>query len=193
MEFNNFFKQYKRNLIHLIEQLDLEQVKEVVDEFNDVELKHGSVYVIGNGGSASTSAHILNDLDIGLRRRDIKKLNIVNLTDNIPSITALANDLDYEDIFFYQIYEKITSTDILLSISCSGNSKNIIKAVKYGKECGATIISFTGFDGGELKKLSDININIEAKKGEYGLVEDLHLIINHMIYSFYLKEKSSVR
>ena len=192
MEFEDFLESYKKKLVHLVENLDKKELKRVVDAFNEVELKKGFIYTIGNGGSASTSAHIVNDLGTGLGRRGIKRLNIINLVDNIPSITALANDLDYDSIFVCQLQERITNDDILLSISCSGNSKNIIKAVKYGKECGAKIVSFTGFDGGKLKKLSDININIQATKGEYGLVEDLHLIINHIIFSFYLQEETNV-
>ena len=103
--------------------------------------------------------------------------------------TAIANDIGYENIFYAQLKDKITQNDMLIAISCSGNSKNIIKAVDYVKEQKAVIIGMTGFSGGQLKKLCDISYHIDSEKGEYGVVEDLHMILDHIIYTYYISLK----
>ncbi len=129
-----------------------------------------------------------NDIGIGLKRRGIKNFRIRSLADNIAVTTAISNDIGYENIFLAQIKNEITANDILLSISCSGNSPNIIKAVEYAKNCETTIIGLTGFSGGKLKELSDICLHIDTRDGEYGLVEDMHMILDHLIYSYYIEK-----
>ena len=135
---------------------------------------------------------MVNDLGVGLSRRNIRNFDIESLSDNTAVCTALANDVGYENIFYYQLIEKITSDDILLAISCSGNSENIIKAVKYANEKNATVIGFTGFDGGELKSLSNISLHVQTEKNQYGVVEDLHMIFNHIIYSYFISTQKVV-
>jgi D-sedoheptulose 7-phosphate isomerase len=133
---------------------------------------------------------MVNDLGVGLARREIRYFDIESLSDNTSVCSALANDIGYEYIFSMQLKNKIKQNDILIAISCSGNSANIINAVKYAKEQQSTIIGLTGFDGGELKKLSDINYHIQTNKNEYGLVEDLHMIFDHIIYTYYIENFS---
>ena len=180
-----FIKSYKSKLINLIEQIDENLIQNVILTLEDISSKKGKIYIVGNGGSASTASHIVNDLGVGLARRDIKYFDIECLSDNTSVCTALANDIGYEHIFSTQLKNKITQNDLLIAISCSGNSNNIIKAVEYAKKHKATILGLTGFDGGKLKQLSDINFHIATQKDDYGLVEDLHLIFNHIIYSYY--------
>lgn len=186
-----FLKKYKKNLIHLISNIDESVLSTIIEQFDITEQNNGKIYVIGNGGSAATASHMANDFGIGLKRRGIKNFNIESLSDNSSICTAIANDIGYENIFYTQIENKITSKDIIIAISCSGNSPNIIKAVKYAKNTGTTVIGLTGFNGGELKKLSDINYHIETPKEEYGLVEDLHMIFDHIIYSYYISTKGN--
>jgi len=181
----NFTDDYKGKLVHQINKIDFKTIEEVIFELNNASKKKHKVYVIGNGGSAATASHIVNDFGAGLRRRRLLNLDICSLSDNSSTITALSNDIGYDNIYYEQLHGILRTNDLLIAISCSGNSNNIVKAVKYAKEVGAKIIGLTGFDGGELKLLSDINYHIETDKGEYGVVEDLHMIFDHLIYSYY--------
>lgn len=180
-----FAKQYVGNLITLLQNIDLDAVEQIVDAF---EKSRGRIYIIGNGGSAATASHMVNDLGIGLKRRDIRDFDVQSLSDNTPVCSAISNDIGYENVFYMQLKNRINKDDILIAISCSGNSENIVKAVEYAKEQESTIIGVTGFDGGELKKLSDINFHIQTQKNEYGLVEDMHMILDHIIYSYYIEQ-----
>ena len=134
-----------------------------------------------------------NDLTVGLKLRDIRNFNVESLSDNSSVCTAIANDIGYENIFYAQIKNQIKKDDVLMAISCSGNSANIVKAVKYAKEQDANIVGLTGFEGGKLKELSDINFHIPTSKGEYGLVEDVHMILDHIIYSYFISLKPETK
>lgn len=179
---------YINNLIELLQKIDYEIVDQIIKILEEAVHKQSSIYIIGNGGSAATASHMVNDLGAGLRRRGLVNLDITSLADNVPVITAIANDIGYENIFYMQLEGLLKPEDLIIAISCSGNSPNIVKAVEYAKNIGSTIIGITGFDGGDLKKLSDVNFHIEAPKGEYGLVEDMHMILDHMIYSYYINK-----
>ena len=130
---------------------------------------------------------MVNDLAIGLKIRDIKTINAISLSDNSAINFAIANDIGFENVFYMQLKGILKPNDIIIAISCSGNSLNIIKAIKYAKEIGSKIVGLTGFDGGDLKRLSDIKIHFETNKGEYGLVEDAHSIVNHLLIDYFKK------
>lgn len=186
----NFIQHYVKNLTELLNNIDInaiEQIKELLD--STIE-KKSKIYIIGNGGSSSTASHMSNDLGVGLKLRNIRNFNVESLGDNSAVCSAIANDTGYENIFYTQLTNKITKDDVLIAISCSGTSPNILKATKYAKEVGTTIVGVTGFNGGELKELSDINFHIQTVKGEYGLVEDMHMILDHIIFSYYLSLKN---
>lgn len=172
--------------MEILKNLDNHSIEQIIEAFDIAEAKRSNIYIIGNGGSAATASHMVNDLGIGLKRRGLKNLKVQSLADNTPVCTAIANDIGYENIFYMQLKDTIVKDDVLVAISCSGNSPNITNAVLYAKEIGACVIGVTGFDGGELKKLSDINFHVETKTGNYGLVEDVHMILDHMIYSYYI-------
>ncbi|NOQ31391.1 MAG: SIS domain-containing protein [Helicobacteraceae bacterium] len=182
----NFIDDYLNNLKKIFDTIDRDEVvkiKEAIDKTQEVGSK---IYIIGNGGSAATSSHMANDLGIGLKRRNIRNFNVESLSDNSSVCTAIANDIGYENIFYMQLKDKIAKEDLLIAISCSGNSENIMKAVNHANKMGSTVVGLSGFDGGELKKASDINFYIETQKGEYGLVEDAHMILDHILYSYYI-------
>ena len=180
-----FSKKYIKNLISILQNIDHESIASIITLLNNTS---GKIYIIGNGGSAATASHMVNDLGVGLKRRNIKNFNIQSLSDNTPVFTALANDIGYENVFYMQLKDNITKDDVLIAISCSGNSKNITKAVKYAKKQGSKIVGITGFDGGKLKEKSDISFHIKTAKDEYGLVEDAHMILDHIIYSYYISQ-----
>ena len=187
MEIKNFTQNYIRNLEKLLRSIDTRIVEQIVEQIDICAQKKSRFYVIGNGGSSATVSHMANDLGVGLKRRDIISLDIVSLGDNSPVVTAIANDIGYENIFYMQLKDVLKPDDVLLAISCSGNSPNIVKAIEYAKEVGSIIIGVSGFDGGKLKELADIKFHVDAPKGEYGLVEDIHMILDHIIYSYYIQ------
>jgi len=147
-----------------------------------------AVFFIGNGGSAATASHFANDISVGTRTGDNKPFRTISLTDNVAVMTALANDEGYEKIFVDQLKIHMRDGDALVAISASGNSPNIIAAVEYAKSRSAAVVGLTGFDGGKLRELSDISLHVPTAKGEYGPVEDLHMIFDHLIGSFLIAE-----
>ncbi len=188
MQIKEFTKKYIENLKALLDNIDESVIEQIVEEIEKLLINKGRLYVLGNGGSSATASHMVNDLGAGLRRRDIINLDVVSLGDNSPVVTAIANDIGYDNIFYMQMKGLIKPEDVILAISCSGNSPNIVKAIEYAKEQGCKIIGVSGFDGGKLKELSDIKFHIDAPKGEYGLVEDVHMILDHIIYSYYIQK-----
>lgn len=184
----DFTKEYIFKLNQLLDKIDENIVADIVHLFEQVSKNKKTIYIIGNGGSAATASHWANDFSAGLKRRNIISIDIKSLADNTPLCTAIANDIGYENIFKLQLQDVLTKDDVLFAISCSGTSPNIINAVKYAKEVGAMVIGATGFDGGDLLKLSDIKFHVQTQKGEYGLVEDVHMILDHIIYSYYMQK-----
>ncbi len=187
MNVEKFTSSYLAQLKSTLDSIDPSVVSEIVDALNETIKKKSRVYILGNGGSSATASHMVNDLGAGLRRRNIINLDVVSLGDNSPAVTAIANDIGYENIFFMQMKGLLSQDDLVIAISCSGNSPNIVKAVDYAKELGCKVIGVTGFEGGHLKKKSDINFHVDTPKGEYGLVEDVHMILDHLIYSYYIQ------
>lgn len=182
----NFIRQYTSKLINIIKGFDDMSISHIVELLEKSHNSNSTIYILGNGGSAATASHMENDLGIGLKIRNIRNFNVQSLSDNSSVCTAIANDIGYENIFYTQLKNNIKEEDLVIAISCSGNSKNIIKAVKYAKKMNSKIIGMTGFDGGELRTLSDVNFHIETEKGEYGLVEDAHMILDHLLFSYYI-------
>ena len=186
-----FAKQYLRKLSLLFETIDTTVIAKIIEVLEKANNSNACVYVIGNGGSASTASHMVNDIGVGLRRRDLLNVNMQSLADNTASCSAIANDVGYDAIFSLQLQGILKKEDVVIALSCSGNSPNIIKAGEYTKLIGATLIGVSGFDGGKLKNLSDISFHVATNKGEYGLVEDMHMILDHIIYSYYIEKQKS--
>lgn len=184
-----FISGYLEKMIESLRQIDQAVVAQIISAFEACYEKKGSIYIIGNGGSAATASHMANDFSCGLKLRGIRDFNVLSLVDNVPVCTAIANDIGYENIFYAQLKDRLTDKDILLAISCSGNSGNILKAVHYARNRGTMVIGLTGFEGGALRDLSDINFHVATDKGEYGIVEDIHMMLDHIIFSYFLSLK----
>jgi len=187
MKASEFTAEYIDSLKKLLDEVDPEVIQQIADLIDEANERKTGVYIIGNGGSASTASHMANDLKSGLKRRNILDVNIQSLADNIAITTALANDIGFENIFYEQLRNVISRGDVLIAISASGNSPNILKAVEYAISIGAKIIGCTGFDGGRLFELSDVRFHVNTEIGEYGLVEDIHMILDHLLYTFFVK------
>jgi D-sedoheptulose 7-phosphate isomerase len=147
---------------------------------------------MGNGGSGTTASHIVCDFNKGVSANLVKKLKVMCLNDNMPSISAIANDISYDAIFEEQLKNFLSPGDIVIGISVSGNSKNIIKAIDYANNNGATTIGFCGFDGGKLKKIAKYPIHV--KVDDMKITEDIHSVISHilmkMLSKVLIKQKS---
>lgn len=184
-----FAKGYLEYLGKLLAKLNAEEIEAFVKSIMAARNRGARIFFIGNGGSAATASHFANDLSIGSRSWEIP-YRVCALTDNQAIVTAIANDYGYDDVFVLQLKTMATAGDVLVAISASGNSTNLLKAVGYAKEHNINTISLTGFDGGKLKPLCDLSVHIETPKGEYGPVEDIHMIMDHLSGAFLLKKSS---
>jgi len=137
------------------------------------------IYVCGNGGSASTASHMASDLNKGANRQDAPRFKALALTDNIPAMLAWANDSSYDDIFVEQLKNHLEAGDVVIGISGSGNSPNVLKVMHYANDQGALTIGLTGFDGGKLAQLAKICYIVPNSCMQQ--VEDVHLLIEHMV------------
>ncbi|MFH1190089.1 MAG: SIS domain-containing protein [Candidatus Omnitrophota bacterium] len=174
---------YRDRISALISRLDDEAVNDIIECFHRARENHSTIFFVGNGGSAATASHFAQDLaEIG-RKAGVRGFRAVSLTDNMSRITALANDYGYDTIFSAQVAELFKKGDVIVAISASGNSPNVIKAVECAKKLGGTAIGLVGFDGGKLARICDHTVHIETDRGEYGPVEDIHMMLDHMITS----------
>jgi D-sedoheptulose 7-phosphate isomerase len=178
-----YSKGYFKYLYQLLLELDTSKIKDLVEVFDEAYEKQNNIFVIGNGGSAGTASHMANDIgfDVIKKSKCPKPFRVLSLTDCNPLMTAIANDNGYDNLFVDQLSIHFRPGDKLIVISASGNSANIIKAVEWAKAKGVTIIGLLGFDGGKLKGLCNIPIIVKTPHGEYGPVEDVHLILDHLI------------
>lgn len=183
-----FFAGYGRYLGKLLEKMDFREMERVVELMLEKTKEGRTIFFVGNGGSAATSSHFATDL-VQCSRPDKGILfKAISLVDNVPLLTALANDYSYEDVFTVQMRNLFQKDDILVAISGSGNSPNVLAAVRLAKEMGGVTVALAGFDGGKLAPLCDHVIMVKTEKGEYGPVEDIHMVIDHM-FSCYLRMK----
>jgi D-sedoheptulose 7-phosphate isomerase len=179
-----FSDDYLNYISALISQLDRGHISQFVDHVLGVRDNKQTIFFLGNGGSASTASHFVNDISLGSRQFE-NPFRAVSLCDNQAVITAIANDDGYENIFLQQLQTQAKPGDSIVCISASGNSKNLVKAVEWSKANGIYTISLTAFDGGYLKQHTDLNIHVPTKIGEYGPAEDLHMVICGLIGSYF--------
>jgi len=150
-----------------------------------------SIWIMGNGGSASTAEHFETDLSFIRKGISFPKTRVSALTSNNALISAIANDIGYENVFSHQLFRRAEPGDLCILISASGNSENLLKAVSAAKEIGLGTLGLLGFDGGKLLPLLDYSILVRTEIGKYGAVEDIHLAICHAI-SEIVSEKLSL-
>ena len=180
----NFSKNYFDYLKVLIDKLSIENVSKFIELILETRENNKTIFFIGNGGSASTASHFVNDISLGSRQFE-KPFRAISLCDNQAVITAIGNDDGYENIFLQQLQTQAKAGDVLVAISASGNSPNIIKAINWAKDNDLSTVGLSAFDGGMLSKLSDLNIHVPTKIGEYGPAEDLHMVICGLVGSFF--------
>ncbi len=159
--------------------LPVERIVEIIRLLERARVEGKRVYIFGNGGSAATASHFASDLSKGAIRQGKPRLRAFALTDSVPLLTAWANDTAYENVFFEQLQNHVERGDVVIAISGSGNSRNILQAVQVARDRGATTIGLIGFDGGKLKDLVDVAIIVPSHNMEQ--VEDVHLLLEHVI------------
>lgn len=142
-----------------------------------------NIFFIGNGGSAATASHFANDISIGTNSF-LKPFRAISLCDNLAIITAIGNDFGYEQIFSRQLMALGQKNDVLVGISASGNSINLIKAFEYAKSVGIKTVALTAFDGGQLKNIADYSVHVPTEKKEYGPAEDAHMVLDHLVGAY---------
>lgn len=187
---SEFAKSYLQGLKGVLDKLPFKEIDRVVDAIEAAHAAGKQIFVIGNGGSAATASHMMNDLNKGTlgHKGDApwKRFRVIALTDNVSLMTAWANDADYNTVFSEPLKNLAQPGDLLVAISASGNSPNIIAAVDAAKQLGVKVIGLTGFGGGKLAKMADVSFVVPSN--EYGPVEDVHMILDHIITG-YLYEK----
>ncbi len=181
-----FVRNYLEYLKTVLDKINVDHVASFIELIKSARDSDNFVYFIGNGGSAATASHFANDLAIGTRSSK-KPFRIMSLVDNVPVLTAIGNDFGYEQLFTKQLEAYLKPNDVVVAISASGNSPNIIKALEFAQSKKAKTVSITGFDGGAIKSITDLNLHVPTEKGEYGPVEDVHMIFDHIIGNFFLQ------
>lgn len=181
MDFRNDINDYISLEIETLKKLDVDAINEALNLLMETAKKHKRIYVFGNGGSSATASHIQNDFGKGVSEYVEDKFRFQCLNDNVPTVMAIANDIGFEEIFRFQLKGVIEPGDVVIAISGSGNSANVINAVEYAKEQGNKIIGMTGFSGGKLKELSDISLH--APINSMQVTEDIHMIFDHLMMS----------
>ena len=180
IDFREKMNKYIEDEVRVTKGLDLEKINEAINAIVDCRNRDGIVYTMGNGGSASTASHFVCDFSKGLSEEVGGKRFIFEcLSDNVATMMAVANDISYDEIFKYQLEKRLTPNDLIIAISGSGNSKNVIKAVEYARSVGTKIIGITGYKGGKLKELADYSMHVDVE--DMQIAEDVHMMFDHMM------------
>ena len=181
-----FSRNYFEYLVTILQGINVEEIGELIKIILEARDKGSTIFFIGNGGSAATASHFANDLSIGTNAY-LKPFRAISLTDNQAIITAIANDFGYDQIFLRQLKVLGRKDDILVGISASGNSANVINAMEYANSVGIKTVAITAFDGGIMKKIAQAGIHISTGPKEYGPAEDVHMILDHLVGAYLMR------
>lgn len=177
---------YLEYLASVLKTIDVREIGQFVQTILDARERGATIYFIGNGGSAATASHFANDIAIGTNSYDMP-FRAVSLTDNLAVITAVGNDFGFEDIFVRQLQVLGRKGDVVVGISASGNSPNLIKAFEYAKSVGIKTVAITAFDGGKMKPMADEGVHVPTAPKEYGPAEDAHMVLDHLVGAYLMR------
>ncbi len=169
----------------VLQELRTDQINDVLNILEQALEQEQNIYIFGNGGSAATASHFQNDFNKGVSEHTGKKFRFQCLNDNVATILAIANDIGYEEIFRFQLRGKVKKGDVVIVISGSGNSKNVLYAAEYAKENGAAVVGMTGFSGGRLKEICDYPLHVPVHSMQ--ITEDIHMVFDHLMMSVFYK------
>lgn len=174
-EFQDYFKRVSDTL----DKLDISSLDKLVDLIMECRDRGNTIYVFGNGGSAATASHVAGDFLKGISFELEKRFKVICLSDNIPGTSAISNDLSYEEVFIEPLKTFLSENDLVIGISGSGNSANVLKAIHYAKEKGAYTVGLCGYKGGKLKEICDHTVHVPIDDME--VTEDIHLVLFHAV------------
>jgi len=176
---------YKDELLKALDAVDLERVRQAIEWFREARAEGRQIFVCGNGGSAATATHFVTDMVKGASYSRPTRFRILALTESVPTITAYANDVDFESVFVEQLKNFAQSGDLVVGISGSGNSPNVLRAIEYANSVGCRTLGLTGREGGELGRLAQLEIRVPVE--HMGRIEDAHMIVCHMIGYYFME------
>lgn len=162
-----------------IDNLNIDEISAGINEIVAAYEREGTIYIFGNGGSAATASHYANDFNKGISEYTEKKFRFICLNDNVPTVMAVANDIGYEEIFRFQLRGKLQPDDLVIGISGSGNSMNVVNALTYARECGVRTLGITGYDGGKVRQMVDVSMHVPIKNMQ--ITEDIHMMFDHLM------------
>jgi D-sedoheptulose 7-phosphate isomerase len=182
----SFATAYIGYLTRVIREINVAEVGRLIRTLLEARQRKATIYFIGNGGSAATASHFANDLGIGTDSY-ANPFRAISLTDNQAIITAVANDFGYEQIFVRQLRVLATAGDVLVGISASGNSTNVVAAFEYAKTAGIRTVAITAFDGGKMRQIADEGVHVPTASKEYGPAEDAHMMLDHLVGAYLMR------
>jgi D-sedoheptulose 7-phosphate isomerase len=183
---SDYSKSYLEYLRKVLTSISFSEIDDFVKVLLEARERGSFIYFIGNGGSAATASHFANDIAIGSREYQ-KPFRAISLCDNQAMITAIGNDDGYEKIFSQQLRVLLKKQDVVVSISASGNSPNLIHAINTAKRMGGITVGISAFDGGKMKELVDFSLHVPTEKGEYGPAEDAHMVLDHLVANYLMR------
>ena len=187
---SNSIKDYSRSyleyLASVLNNISLTDIEKFVEVLLEARERESSIFFIGNGGSAATASHFANDIAIGTKTYK-KPFRAISLCDNQAVITAIANDDGYEEIFSQQLKVLLNKNDVVVSISASGNSSNLLHAIDVAQKMNAITVGISAFDGGKMKEMVDVSLHVPTEKGEYGPAEDAHMVLDHLVSNYLMR------
>ncbi len=181
-----FSGNYVQYVSDVIQSISLDEIQGFIEVLLKARNEGSCIYFIGNGGSAATASHFVNDISIGTNSKN-KPFRALSLCDNQAVITAIANDSGYKEVFSQQLEVLLKKGDVVVAISASGNSENILRAMSVAKQKHATTVGLTGFDGGKLRELADITVHVPTGDKEYGPAEDAHMVLDHLVSAYLMR------
>lgn len=188
MSYADKIKNYIDEEVGVLQNLNVEEINHVMEILDKARLEGHRIYICGNGGSAATASHYVCDFNKGVSLGLDKRFKFECLGDNIPTMMAIANDISYDDIFVEPLKNKMEPGDIVIGISGSGNSENVVRALNYAKDNGGVTIGIVGYDGGKIKQIAEQSIHVKINNMQ--IVEDVHMMLDHvMMYVFYNLQK----
>ncbi|MBZ5639688.1 MAG: SIS domain-containing protein [Acidobacteriia bacterium] len=169
---------YRSDYLRVLHGLDLAQIDRFVGVLEGALEAGSTVYIFGNGGSGATASHIACDMNKGVSYGKARRFKVVCLNDNVPTMMAYANDVTYDDVFVEPLRNFLSSSDVVVGISGSGNSENVIRAIDFANEVGAMTVGLSGYSGGRLKQKARLSVHVAAD--DMQMAEDVHLMVGHM-------------
>lgn len=184
--YENYFSRLKT----AIDNLNRDEIDNFINILNYAKENGKNIFIMGNGGSAATASHFCCDFNKGMSCNQDKRFKLICLNDNVATMLAYANDVSYDDVFVEQLKNFLTKDDIVIGISGSGNSKNVLKAIEYANIIGATTFGMVGFNGGMLKKIANHSIHVNIN--DMQITEDIHMMLCHMLYSITMNKDANI-